>query len=124
METIIASLAIVFVVAAVIYIERKQRGTDTHIYGEGANFATGETSPERPVRRGTAVVLSLILPGVGHLYRGELYKGAGFTFAGAFCWLSIAIALVNGIPAMGILFGAFLTGLTLTATLQAAAAAR
>ncbi len=124
METIIASLAIVFVVAAVIYIERKQRGTDTHIYGEGANSATGETSPERRIRRGTAVVLSLILPGVGHFYRGELHRGVGFTFAGTFCWLSIAIAQVNGIPGLGLLFGAFLAGLTLTATVQASAVVR
>ena len=125
MAKTIASIAIVLVVMAIIFIERKQRGTDNHVYGKGANPATPKKrSPRRQARRAAAVILSLILPGTGHLYRGELYRGVGFTFAGTFCWLSIAIALANGIPALGTFFAALLVGLTLTAVFQAAAVQR
>ena len=125
MEKMIASIAIVLVVMAIILIERKQRGTDDHVYGKGANPATPKSrAPRRKAKRGAAVILSLILPGTGHLYRGELYRGVGFTFAGTFCWLSIAIALVNGIPALGGFFAVLLAGLTMTAAFQAAAVQR
>lgn len=123
-----ALAAIILIVLAVIYVERTQRGTYIGLYGKNRegknrNGKSPEKDPAKPagpaVGSRLAPLLSLLLPGTGRLYRGQVFRGIRYASVGVFCWFSIGISLVKGIEALGVIFAALLLLITFASSIQA-----